>query len=101
MNILTNRLSSIALSVIALSLSLPDTASASANESDFETELALQIVNDYRQLRTSCNDQQGDARKMCYYRLRIGTWDYKEARKTLANKGIRVTADGTQVAKAH
>ena len=88
MNILTNRLSSIALSIIALSLSLPlpntASASASANESDFETELALQIVNDYRQLRTSCNDQQGDARKMCYYRLRIGTWDYKEARKTLA-----------------
>lgn len=99
MNMLKTHLSSIALSVLALSISLPDQARAS--EPDFETELALQIVNDYRQLRTSCNDQQGDARKMCYYRLRIGTWDYKEARKTLVSKGIRVTADGTQVAKAH
>ena len=64
---------------------------------DFETQLAVQIVNDYRQLRMSCNDQKDQARRMCYYRLRIGMWDYKEARKTLDEKGLRIVG-GTQVA---
>ncbi len=66
-------------------------------QQDADTLLAVEIVNQYRQLRTSCNDQTGDARKMCYYRLRIGLWDYKEARKQLALKGIRVS-DGAQFA---
>lgn len=73
------------------------TAQAKANDVDFETQLAVQIVNDYRQLRMSCNDQKDQARRMCYYRLRIGMWDYKEARKTLDEKGLRIVG-GTQVA---
>jgi len=70
---------------------------AAANDIDFDTQLAVQVVNDYRQLRMSCNDQKDQARRMCYYRLRIGIWDYKEARKILGDKGLRIV-DGTQVA---
>lgn len=72
----------------------------SATGVDAGTKLSIDIVNQFRQLRTSCNDQKGEARKMCYYRLRIGLWDYKEARVYLATKGIRVT-EGAQVAKLH
>lgn len=92
---------SIALLVSALfllPLSLPSQASGA--EQDAESTLAIDIVNNYRQLRTSCNDQTGNARSMCYYRLRIGLWDYKEARKTLALKGIRIDSQ-TQVAKSN
>lgn len=72
----------------------------SVAEVDAGTALSIDIVNQFRQLRTSCNDQKDDARKMCYYRLRIGLWDYKEARAYLAAKGIRVT-EGAQVATLH
>ncbi len=73
------------------------TEANAASKADFETQLAVQIVNEYRQLRSSCNDQKEHSRKMCYYRLRIGLWDYKEAKKTLAQKGIK-TSNSTQVA---
>ncbi len=85
-----------ALSLCSLTTALA-ASDASDSKPDFETQLALQIVNDYRQLRSSCNDQKEHERKMCYYRLRIGLWDYKEAKKTLADKGIR-TNTSTQVA---
>ncbi|MAZ87883.1 MAG: hypothetical protein CL693_09570 [Cellvibrionaceae bacterium] len=91
------RLASIgAISLCPLTTALA-ASDASNLESDFETQLALQIVNDYRQLRSSCNDQKDQERKMCYYRLRIGLWDYKEAKKTLEYNGIR-TNTSTQVA---
>lgn len=85
------------LSLLLITIAAAPSEQALA-EQDPTTMLSVEIVNQYRQLRTSCNDQKGDARKMCYYRLRIGLWDYKEARKYLASKGIRIT-EGAQVAK--
>ncbi len=57
-----------------------------------EIDLALMIVNDYRQLRSSCIDSEESARQMCYYRLKVGQWDYHEARTTLTRAGIRSRA---------
>ncbi|GAB3107152.1 hypothetical protein G8770_07090 [Aestuariicella hydrocarbonica] len=70
------------------------------HQMDAETSLAIEIVNHYRELRSSCNDQKGDSRKMCYYRLRIGLWDYKQARETLTSKGIHLQTQA-QVAEAY
>ncbi len=71
---------------------------ATAESVDAEAALAVEIVNRYRQLRSSCADQQNEARAMCYYRLRIGIWDYKQALDTLRHKDIRVQSQ-RQLAK--
>ncbi|WP_439135143.1 hypothetical protein [Pseudomaricurvus sp.] len=61
--------------------------------SDEMIQLSTQIVRDYRELRTSCSEKEGESRKMCYYRLRIGLWDYKQARETLSKEGIHRTSE--------
>ncbi len=65
-----------------------------------EVEMALTIVNDYRTLRNSCSDLEGQARMDCFYRLRIGLWDYKAAREILAAHDIRVES-GEMVAQSN
>lgn len=77
-----------------------DEKATGGHQMDAEAALAIEIVNHYRELRSSCNDQQGDSRKMCYYRLRVGLWDYKQARETLTSKGIHLQTQ-TQVAEAY
>lgn len=77
-----------------LALIAPLTAQAddvnSGERVNQEAKLAVEIVNRFRQLRSSCHDQQNEAKEMCYYRLRIGIWDYQQAMDTLRDKGIRV-----------
>ncbi|MYM62238.1 hypothetical protein [Pseudomaricurvus sp. HS19] len=77
-----------------------DTNSDKQNTVDPEVELALTIVNDYRTLRNSCSDLDGQARMDCFYRLRIGLWDYKAAREILTAHGIRVES-GEMVAQSN
>lgn len=49
-----------------------------------EVKLALGIVHKYRDLRASCRSLPDDQKSMCFYRLKIGNWDYKEAKLILA-----------------
>lgn len=79
----------------SLLMSLLTAVQARADDqiSDEMVVLSQQIVRDYRELRTSCSEKEGEAMKMCYFRLRIGLWDYKQARDTLRKKGIHLAAD--------
>lgn len=49
-----------------------------------EVKLALGIVHKYRDLRASCRSLPDDQKGMCFYRLKIGNWDYREAKLILA-----------------
>ncbi len=88
--------------IAVVSTSVPAQAEASTYDQNSgasaEVALAVNIVNRYRQLRSSCVDQQDEARAMCYYRLRIGIWDYQQALATLRDMDIRVQ-DQRQLAK--
>ncbi len=86
-----------ALQAMFLAGAISASATEYTEEQQAQVNLALEIVNSYRQLRSSCADVEEHARQMCYYRLKVGLWDYKEARKTLSRFGIRVHS-GNQVA---
>jgi hypothetical protein len=79
-----------ALALALLLTTCPATSlAAQTKPSQAEIELAISIVNEYRKLRSSCNDIPVEQRKMCYYRLRIGLWDYRQARETLKKNNIK------------
>jgi len=49
-----------------------------------EVKLALGIVHKYRELRADCRSLPDEQKSMCFYRLKIGNWDYREAKLILA-----------------
>lgn len=53
-----------------------------------ETELlamSADIVDEYKALRAECAVQEdNDTKRICFYRLRIKAWDYKQARHYLS-----------------
>jgi hypothetical protein len=59
-------------------------ASATEVGEPAEVSMAKTIVDDYRSRRAECAAAAENARAMCYYRLKVGLWDYKEAKRILA-----------------
>jgi len=57
---------------------------ATSAEGRAEVKLALGIVHKYRELRADCRALPDEQKAMCFYRLKIGNWDYKEAKLILA-----------------
>ena len=78
------------LAILASTTAVADSPGQTPAEIDPDVQMALTIVNDYRTLRSSCTDLDGQSRMDCFYRLRIGLWDYKAAREILAAHGVRV-----------
>jgi len=57
---------------------------ATSVDGSAEVKLALGIVHKYRELRADCRALPDEQKAMCFYRLKIGSWDYKEAKLILA-----------------
>lgn len=89
------------LSILLTGLLTAVQAHADEDISDELVDLSVQIVRDYRELRLSCSDKEDEAMRMCYYRLRIGLWDYKQARETLQKKGIHLEAESSAQVAQH
>lgn len=74
------------LARLGLLLVLPLTATVCfADETDPATvTMAKTIIADYHARRAECASAPDNEKSMCYYRLKIGQWDYKEAKRILA-----------------
>lgn len=69
--------------VATAAITAPPAGAASVDE-PAEVSMAKTIVDDYRKRRAECAAADASARTMCYYRLKVGLWDYKEAKRILA-----------------
>lgn len=57
---------------------------ACAAPSGDSIKLAKEIISTYKTLRSDCARSEGEARKLCMYRLRVSAWDYREAKKIMS-----------------
>lgn len=76
-------------SIAIASILLPSYAQAESENID--RELAEQIVNDYRVLRTQCADAQGTDRRSCFSELSATTKTYKISKDYLAQQQSQTT----------
>lgn len=69
------------LTAIWLVLSAVIAAPAMATPVSIDTMDSQQIINQYRDLRASCAQQQGPSQKACYSRLNSTTLSYQRAKQ--------------------
>jgi len=69
----------IVLSLLFAPLTYSSTTSLSQDNLNL-LAMTEQIIRDYRRLQAKCAEESNAHEKsMCYYRLRIKAWDYKES----------------------
>jgi hypothetical protein len=57
-------------------------------------KMSESIVADYREIRAQCAAEEDyDMKRVCFYKLRIKAWDYKQAREYLVQHKTPLKAD--------
>ena len=57
-------------------------------------EMSETIVADYKAMRADCAAEENyDMKRVCFYKLRIKAWDYKQAREYLVQHKTPLQAD--------
>lgn len=75
------------MSLKKLVITAPFVLAASVSyASTLNLDTAKQIVEEYKELRKTCADASGDAKRVCFHELNKANDDYKQAKRLLMSQ---------------